>query len=44
MDAKILSLDLKEEWQDLETLISKGVFIGFQLSLSDLSSPWAWVT
>ena len=41
--ARFFSLDWKREWQDLETLTFKGIFISFLLGLSHLSSPWAWV-
>ena len=39
VEAKVSFLDWKGEWQDMEILKSKGVFIGFQLCLSDLSLP-----
>ena len=41
VEARVLSLDWRGEWQDLETLTPKGLFIGFLLGLSDLSPPWA---
>ena len=39
VEARVFSLDWKREWQDLETLAPKGVFIGFLLGLSYLSPP-----
>ena len=37
VEARVLSLDWKREWQDLETLTPKGEFIGFLLGLSTLN-------
>ena len=44
VEVRVLSLDRRGEWKDIETLIPKGVFIGFLLALSDLSPSWASVT
>ena len=41
VDARVFSMDQMGEWQDMETLTLKGVFIGFLLGLSDLSPAWA---
>ena len=44
VEAKVLSLDWRGKWKNIETLTIKVVFIGFLLGLSDLSPSWVWVT
>ena len=44
VEARVLSLDCRKKMQDMKTLTLRGVFIGFLLGLSDIKTPWAWVT